>query len=166
MGVCDSDIEEAAITSGILYLSLAVLCPVVAFGLVWWRRDKYPISPAPRNWTLYVVALALGPLLEASEMTHPFLLVVLGESSVRPAHICAARFYLTTVGGVGALLSLALSFVQVLARYECASLRCALVFVEEASCDADAVAAASAALGRRLRWVRPWTRNRDVFHAW
>jgi hypothetical protein len=162
MGVCKPEVEERAITSAAIYLSVAVLCPIAAFTLVWKRRWYFPIYPAPRNWVVYAVVLGLGPLVLSPNFTWPFLLVVLGDSS----QVCNIRFYTYFVGGFGALLAMLLSFIQVLARYEFADLQCELLFVEEAAESSEMAKQKAEEFHSRLRVVLPRTRNRFVFYAW
>ena len=164
MGICKPEIVERATMSAEIYLSFAVVCPILAFTVAWKRRRYFPIYPAPRNWAVYAVVIGFGPLVLSTDNTWPFLIVVLGDSRV--VDVCMIRLYTHFIGSVGCLLAMLLSFAQVLARYEFADLQCELLFVEEAAENSEMARGKAAELHKRLRVVQPRTNHRKVFHTW
>ena len=169
-GTCENSVEAMAIKSAAVYISFVVLCPSIAFSLVWWRRDFFPLSPAPRNWKLLAVALTIGPLLQIPDASFPFVLVLFGATDVSLTNVCHARFYMGMGGGFASLLAFLLMFIQVLSRFEFARLQCDLVFADSSEVDCAVTALpgqlTTEALHERLRTLQPWTRNPHVLRTW
>ena len=123
---CPQPAVDVQTVTAVFYLVLALTCPSVAFGLIWWRRHKSPLRGSPRNWCLYATGL-FAAVLKAPDSSFFVLYRVAGDWKT----MCSVRFYCARCSGIVGVAAFALAFIQVRVRYHREMMLCDLLVLRE-----------------------------------